>query len=80
LAPLGVHRVYLVTHAFHMPRAARAFKQAGFDVVPAATEFATHFKNTLIDFMPRATALRDSNLFMHEMLGIAWYQLKSMIN
>ncbi|HTD89683.1 MAG TPA: YdcF family protein, partial [Burkholderiales bacterium] len=70
LAPLGINRVYMVTHAWHMPRAQRAFAEAGFDVVPAPTHFTTHFRLTPLDFMPQAQALRDSSRFFHEILGL----------
>jgi uncharacterized SAM-binding protein YcdF (DUF218 family) len=79
LAPLGIHRIYLVTHARHMPRSRWAFTQAGFDVVAAPTAFATHFRVSLVDFMPRGGALRDSSDFFHEIIGLAWYRLKSML-
>lgn len=80
LAPLGIKRIYLVTHAWHMPRAQRVFTQAGFDVVPAPTQFATHFRLTLLDFMPNASALRDSSRFLHEIVGLVWYRIKSAGN
>lgn len=79
LAPLDVNRVYLVTHAWHMPRARYAFEHAGFEVVPAPTRFPTHFRLTLLDFMPQAYALRDSGFFFHEVMGNLWYRLKSII-
>jgi uncharacterized SAM-binding protein YcdF (DUF218 family) len=34
LAPLKINRIYLVTHAWHMPRAHYAFERAQFNVVP----------------------------------------------
>lgn len=77
LAPLGVNRIYLVTHAWHMPRARYAFERAGFDVVPAPTRFATGYDVNLLDFLPQAGALRDSTYFFHEVLGLLWYRLKS---
>ena len=77
LAPLGINRIYLVTHAWHMPRSEWAFTQAGFDVVAAPTAFATHYRLTLRDFMPRAYALQHSSDFFHEIIGLAWYRLKS---
>ena len=77
LAPLGIARIYLITHAWHMPRAQRVFARAGFEVVPAPTHFATRFRLTARDFMPHAAALHDSSHFFHEILGLAWYRLKS---
>jgi uncharacterized SAM-binding protein YcdF (DUF218 family) len=35
LTPRGVHRILLVTHGDHMPRAVPLFRRAGFDVLPA---------------------------------------------
>lgn len=80
LAPLGINRVYVVTHAWHMPRARWIFANAGFDVVPAPTKFATNFRLTPRDFMPKADALEDSSHFFHEIIGLAWYRLKSILN
>ena len=76
LKPAGIERVYLVTHAWHMPRARLAFERAGFAVIPAPTGFATRFELTILDFLPRAEALSDSTWFFHEILGIAWYYVR----
>lgn len=73
----GITRIYLVTHAWHMPRAVLAFQTAGFQVIPAPTAYTTRFQIGLLDFLPNAYALRDSRIFMHELIGILWYQLKS---
>ncbi|MBX9810113.1 MAG: YdcF family protein [Burkholderiales bacterium] len=72
----GIRRIWLVTHAWHMPRAKMAFENAGFGVVPAPTEFATSYKLSVLSFLPRAEALRNSSRFFHEVIGIAWYRLK----
>lgn len=77
LSQAGIRRIYLVTHAWHMPRSAMAFRQAGFEVVPAPTGWTTRYKIDLLAFVPRAEALRDSKIFMHELIGLAWYKLKS---
>lgn len=79
LSAQGITRIYLVTHAWHTPRAQRVFEQAGFGVVPAPTGFRTAHRTTLRDFMPSASALRDSSLFFHEAIGMLWYRLKSFI-
>jgi uncharacterized SAM-binding protein YcdF (DUF218 family) len=73
----GITRIYLVTHASHMPRAVPAFQAAGFQVVPAPTAYTTRFQTGLLDFLPNSKALHDSRIFMHELIGSLWYQLKS---
>jgi uncharacterized SAM-binding protein YcdF (DUF218 family) len=77
LPPGGVKRIVLITHAWHMPRAQAAFQTAGFEVIPAPTAFTTRNRTDLLSFIPNAIALRDSRIFMHEMIGIVWYRLKS---
>lgn len=79
LSAAGVRTIYLVTHAWHMPRSQLAFERAGFTVIPAATGYATRFKLTLLDFLPDAHALIDSSRFFHEVIGIAWYHLQFAI-
>lgn len=76
LAPLAITRIYLVTHAWHMPRSRLAFEHAGFDVVPAPTEFATVENIGVHDFLPRPLALLNSYYFFHEVIGYAWYWIK----
>ncbi|MGQ0749831.1 MAG: YdcF family protein [Betaproteobacteria bacterium] len=76
LSAHGIGTVYVVTQAWHMPRARLAFEHAGFAVIPAATDYATRFRLTALDFLPAARALRDSSLYFHEIIGIAWYRLQ----
>jgi uncharacterized SAM-binding protein YcdF (DUF218 family) len=77
LKEAGIQRIYLVTHAWHMPRSVHAFQSAGFQVVPAPTAYTTRYRTDLLTFIPNAGALRDSRIFMHELIGMFWYQLKS---
>ena len=76
LKPAGVERIYLVTHAWHMPRARLAFERAGFAVIPAPTAYTTRFQLTVLDFLPRAEALSDSTRFFHEVISLAWYYVR----
>ena len=76
LAPLAIKKIYLVTHAWHIPRARIAFEHAGFDVVPAPTGFATVEDIGTLDFVPRASALLSSYYFFHEVIGYAWYWIR----
>lgn len=73
----GIKRIYLVSHAWHMPRALPAFHAAGFEVIPAPTAYTTRYQTSLLTFIPNATALRDSKIFVHELIGMVWYRLKS---
>jgi uncharacterized SAM-binding protein YcdF (DUF218 family) len=77
LQKTGIKRIYLVTHAWHMPRSVMVFQAAGFDVVPAPTAFTTHYQTNLLSFIPDAESLDDSRIFMHELIGLLWYRLKS---
>ncbi len=75
----GVRRIYLVTHAWHMPRAKLSFKSTGFTVIPAPTGYATHFELTALDFLPSPNALVDSARFLHEAIGLVWYYIRILI-
>ena len=75
LKPSGVRRIVLVTHAWHLPRAAKEFERAGFDVLPGATAYTTRYKTDLLAFIPNAGALLKSSLFFHEVIGMVWYGL-----
>ncbi|MDN5880868.1 MAG: YdcF family protein [Nitrosospira sp.] len=70
-----ITHIALVTHAWHMPRAAQEFEQAGFKVTPAATAFTTRYKTDWFAFIPTAGALQKSNWFFHEVIGMLWYRL-----
>jgi len=72
----GIKRIYLVTHAWHMPRSVMAFQAAGFEVVPAPLAFTTLYKTNLLSFIPNAESLNNSAIFMHELIGLLWYRLK----
>ncbi|MEW6071776.1 MAG: YdcF family protein [Planctomycetota bacterium] len=76
LAAAGVRRIHLVTHAWHMRRAAACFSAQGLEVVPAPTGFRVAPRPELRDFLPSAKALRESSLALHEWIGIAWYALR----
>ena len=71
----GVARVYLVTHAWHMPRARAAFEREGIEVVPAPTGFRAWPRLQPAAFLPSARGLQESAWALHEWLGRAWYAL-----
>ena len=70
-----ITHIALVTHAWHMPRAIREFRKAGFKVVPASTAYVTQRKTGLFAFIPSVSAFLKSRLFIHEIIGILWYWL-----
>jgi len=76
LAPQGIDTILLVTHAWHMPRARRAFEAVGFRVIPAGTRFHRTQSTMATDWLPDAQALLDSHFAFHEWLGLAWYRLR----
>ena len=76
LAAEGINRIYLVTHATHMARAERAFRRAGFEVIPAPTEFWSHPDLRARDFLPTAGGLAISRHALHEWLGRLWYVIR----
>ena len=76
LQQAGISSVYLVTQAWHMPRAQSIFVKTGLCVVPAGTGFKRH-GITLLSFLPSATALSDSQTYLHETIGLVWYRLRA---
>ena len=69
--------IILVTSAFHMPRAKKVFEAANIKVVPFAVDFRnTSRKITIIDFVPSADSLSSTSLFVREMIGRLYYNLK----
>ena len=79
LADLGIERVVLVTHAFHMPRALYSAESAGIDAVPSAFAYlhpppAYQPPRRPGDWLPQAGALHQAYLLLHEMAGYYWYR------
>ncbi len=69
----GVRRIILVTHAVHMPRALRAFRDAAgtrLVIVPAPVAFITPDESGLLDWMPSAHGYRLNHDMLHELLGL----------
>ena len=78
LADAGIDAIILVTNHLHMPRAQRAFTQAGFTVTPApiALGHRPPFLNTVRDLLPSPQAFAISQAIFYEWLGRLWYQLR----
>jgi len=77
LEQAGVRRIALITHAWHLRRAAPLFEAQGLIVVPAGIQFAGTRVDAIFDVLPTPNGLRDSSYALHEWLGILWYKLRS---
>jgi uncharacterized SAM-binding protein YcdF (DUF218 family) len=77
----GIARILLVSQAWHLPRAVRAFERQGVEVVPAPTGSLPPLGGPLTpgDLLPSAHALTTSWLGLHEYLGGAWYALRALM-
>lgn len=80
LEKAGINKIYLVTHAWHMPRAVMAFRNAGFEVFPAPMGFTTRFQTDVFAFIPSAGTLRDAYILTHELVGKAWYRIRMLVS
>jgi uncharacterized SAM-binding protein YcdF (DUF218 family) len=65
----GIHRIALVTEAFHMQRAAAAFRRAGFDVVPAPTNFPGVAESPWLEWLPSVHGAERCRQLLREWLG-----------
>lgn len=74
-----ISRIYLVTSAWHLPRAVRAFEQEGIQVTPAPTAFEQRNPSEgpmPQDFFPGPRSLYRSYYAIHEYLGRIWYAVR----
>ncbi|MCG2635191.1 MAG: YdcF family protein [Gammaproteobacteria bacterium] len=74
----GIRHVFLVSHAWHLPRAVAQFRQAGLDVTPAPTLVSVRRVDTgsVPSWVPTAEALWYSRLALHEYIGMFWYAVR----
>jgi uncharacterized SAM-binding protein YcdF (DUF218 family) len=70
LQPRGIRKILLVTSALHMRRARGLFERAGFEVVPAPTDYEVVQRPfRLLDVMPDTEALDGSGRAIKEIVG-----------
>ena len=76
---------YIVTDAWHMPRAMYAFKHAcintNIKIIPAPTNiYDLDAELGVLKFFPSITGLYISDIALHEYIGLIWYYLHQSTN
>ena len=74
----GVRKLVLVTEAFHMPRAHACFRKQGLTVVPAACSFRV-LRLVAGNLLPKIASVGETELAIHEWIGLAWYWMRGRI-
>jgi uncharacterized SAM-binding protein YcdF (DUF218 family) len=73
------HRILLVTSTVFMRRAAACFAHLGMDVIPAPTRDADQEPISSAPWWPQRAALFQSQLYLHEYMGMIAYKLHGWI-
>ncbi|MFP4696141.1 YdcF family protein, partial [Thiohalospira sp.] len=76
LREAGIERVWVVTHAWHMPRLTSSFAGTGVEPVPVEVGRVSPVAPGPAHLLPDAGALRRSTLALHELAGRLWYRLR----
>lgn len=72
----GIAAAFLVTQAFHMPRALEAFARQGFAVRAAPVRLAPAVRFEVSALVPRSDHLLESWYAIHEWAGLVFYRLR----
>ena len=72
-------RIILVTSAYHMYRAKKLFEKQGFEVNPYKVDYKSESSKeiTIIDFLPCAGYLKNTEIGFREIVGRFFYYLKN---
>lgn len=70
MRPDAIRRIAVVTDAWHMPRAILHFRAAGFEVVPAPTNFPVASSNALLEWLPSSGGGVTSRQVLREWLAL----------
>lgn len=76
--PGGV-KVYLVTNALHLPRAVRAFRKQGIEVIPVSSGVVVDHSKSWLSYLPNRDALCGNLMAIHEWFGLLWYKITGRI-
>ena len=77
LRPALPERIWLVSSALHLPRALIAFRAAGFDACPYASEHRYLPPEGIGYFLPQSSALIKTEAALHELAGEVLYRWRS---
>jgi uncharacterized SAM-binding protein YcdF (DUF218 family) len=77
LVPALPPRIVLVSSAIHLPRALIAFRAAGFEPCPYASDRRYLAPGGIGYYLPQSSALRKSEEALHELVGEAVYRWRA---
>jgi len=72
---VGKEPFFLVTSAYHMPRAMEIFQKVGASSIAAPTDFKIKNQYDILDFFPNSANLKKTDLAFHEYFGILFYRI-----
>lgn len=76
----GIHKMVLVTEAYHMLRAEKCFRKQGLEVVPAACGYrALGSSLHLFELLPGWEPISWNEDLLHEFVGLIWYRFRGWI-
>lgn len=74
LRPEGINTVYVISQAWHLPRALPQFERQGLQAIPAPVAFTRPVQLSPLSLLPSGYGLLDSYLAAHEVVGrVAYY-------
>jgi uncharacterized SAM-binding protein YcdF (DUF218 family) len=74
----NIESVYVVSHAWHQPRALWSFRRVGLKPIAAPTAFESWSGEGIgiNDFLPSAKGVQKTAYAVHEILGNFWYRIR----
>ena len=75
LAQKQVDRIFLVTQAWHMPRAVAVFEKTGLSVIPAPTAFLGNHAFNWNNVLPSPGGISMTRYALREMAAHIWYMI-----
>ena len=72
-------KIILVTSAYHMYRAKKAFEREGFKIIPYKVDYKLNLNNKIVimDFLPDAEDLKITEIGIREIIGRIFYLVKN---